>query len=64
MKKHPILSNWQQPRRRRFGARRGVALLRKWREQLAEQPRELYVQTQFAFGAARLALPGITGGRR
>ena len=50
MNKNPILPNWQLPRRRRFAARRGIALLKAWREHLVEQPRELYVQTQFAFG--------------
>ena len=49
MNKNPILPNWQLPRRRPFAARRGIALLKAWREHLAEHPRELYVQTQFAF---------------
>jgi hypothetical protein len=53
MNKHPILPNWQLPHRRPFTARRGIALLRAWRERLSEQPREIQVQTQFAFGAAR-----------
>jgi hypothetical protein len=53
MNKHPILPNWQLPRRRPFTARRGIALLRAWRERLSEQPREIHIQTQFAFGAAR-----------
>jgi len=49
MNKNPILPNWQLPRRRPFTARRGIALLKAWRERLAEEPREMYVQTQFAF---------------
>jgi hypothetical protein len=55
MNKNPILPNWQLPSRQRFTARRGIALLRTWRERLAEQPRELYIQTQFAFGGPRIA---------
>ena len=51
MNKNPILPNWQLPRRRAFAARRGATFLRTWRERIAGQPRELYVQTQFAFGA-------------
>ena len=50
MNKNPILPNWQSPRRRPFTARRGIALLRAWRERIAEQPRELPEQMQFAFG--------------
>jgi len=50
MNKNPILPNWHLPRRRPFTAQRGVALLRAWREQFAQQTPELYVQTQFAFG--------------
>jgi hypothetical protein len=53
MNKHPILPNWQQPRRQPFLARRGAALLRAWRERLGEHPRELYIQTQFAFRTVR-----------
>jgi hypothetical protein len=52
MNKNPILPNWQLPRRRPFTARRGIQLLRAWRQRLVEQPPELYVQTQFAFGRA------------
>ena len=52
MNKNPILPNWQLPRRRAFSARRGVALLRAWRERIAEQPRELHVQMQLAFPPA------------
>ena len=57
MNKNPILPNWQLPRRRPFTAQRGVALLRAWREQFAQQAPELYVQTHFVFGrtAPRLA---------
>ena len=55
MNKHPILPNWQLPRRRPFTARRGIALLRAWRERFAEQPRELHVQMQFAFAIARVS---------
>ena len=50
MNKNPILPNWQLPRRRPFTARRGIALLKGWREHFVEPPPEPYVQTQFAFG--------------
>ena len=58
MNKHPILPNWQVPRRRSFTARRGIALLRAWRQRFADQPREPYVQTQFAFARLRVARRG------
>jgi hypothetical protein len=58
MNKHPILPNWQLPRRRPFTARRGIALLRAWRQRFADQPRELYVQTQFAFARLTVARDG------
>jgi hypothetical protein len=38
MNRNPILPNWQLPRRRPFGAHRGIALLQAWRLHLAEQP--------------------------
>jgi len=53
MNKNPILPNWQLPRRRPFTATRGIQLLRAWRERFVEQPRELHVQTQFAFPVRR-----------
>jgi len=53
MNKNPILPNWQLPRRRAFTATRGIQLLRAWRERLVEQPREMHVQTQFAFALSR-----------
>jgi hypothetical protein len=53
-KQNPILPNWQAPQRRRFSASRGIAMLRALRIRLAEEQRELYVQTQFAFSRARM----------
>jgi hypothetical protein len=53
MNRNPMLPNWQLPRRRPFCARRGIALLRTWRLRFTEQPRKLYVQTEFAFGPVR-----------
>ena len=54
MNKNPILPNWQLPRRRPFTARRGIALLKAWREHFVEEPRQSYVQTQFAFGRSAM----------
>jgi hypothetical protein len=54
MNKNPILPNWQLPRRRPFTASRGIAMLKALRERLAQDQRELYVQTHFAFGERRL----------
>jgi len=44
-----MLPNWRPPRRRAFFAHRGVALLRAWRLRAAEERREPYIQTHFAF---------------
>ena len=49
MNKNPILPNWQSPRRRPFTANRGIAMLKALRERLANEPKEIHVQTQFAF---------------
>jgi len=49
MNKNPILPNWKHPHRQPFCARRGILLLRAWRERMNSQERELFVQTQFAF---------------
>ena len=46
-----MLLNWRPPRRRPFFAHRGIALLRAWRLRAAEEPREPYIQTHFAFGS-------------
>jgi hypothetical protein len=52
MNKNPILPNWKHPRRQAFCARRGILLLRAWRERMNSQQRESFVQTQFAFDPA------------
>jgi len=49
MNKNPILPNWQLPRRRPFTARRGIALLKAWRESLAAQSQESQIQMHFSF---------------
>ncbi len=49
MTKHPILPNWQLPRRQPFLPRRGIALLRALRLRLAEETVERCIQTQFDF---------------
>jgi hypothetical protein len=41
------------PRRRRFGARRGVALLRAWRLALAKPAPVLVTQIEFSFARVR-----------
>ena len=51
MNKNPILPNWQLPRRRPFTANRGIAMLKALRERLANEPKEIHVQTHFAFAS-------------
>jgi hypothetical protein len=41
------------PRRRRFGARRGVAVLKAWRMALAKPAPVLVTQIEFSFARAR-----------
>jgi hypothetical protein len=49
MNRNPMLPKWRPPRRRPFFAHRGVAVLRAWRLRAAEERREPYIQTHFAF---------------
>jgi hypothetical protein len=41
------------PRRRRFGARRGVAVLKAWRLSLAKPSPVLVTQIEFSFAPSR-----------
>jgi hypothetical protein len=49
MNKNPFLLHWQQPARKSFSVRRGVALLRAWRLRFAQQAPDVSAAIQLDF---------------